>query len=258
MSGLGRLTAAAVLACTLNGAAAYTLVVSDAPRIQSLATQQETALNGISTAIEALPQASRSVGGGAAAAATHRQNTEKISGDITAAAARAAAGPASFAGDVPELAALSSAYTGYVAALEHARGTSGAGADAAYRQAEEIRTSRVNPALARLQQANAAHRDGAGPAIAGTIGFLSLTTLASLVALVGGSFWVARRTKRIVNPGLVTSTVVTLATSGYAFSTLSANPTAPPALTGPVVLLGGLTAAGLAWFGLEQRRREYR
>ncbi|GMA41320.1 hypothetical protein [Mobilicoccus caccae] len=259
VSTLGRLTAATVIACSLNGAAAYVFVQSDAMEVRSTATEQQASLDRISRTVSAMPTTARRLGTDRGAQNAHLDDAGRASSEITAAASRAAAGPAQFNGDIGRLSALSASYTRYVSTVERARVATGAAATTLYTEADRLRTTEIEPVLGDLSSANAARSDGAEVNVALTIGFLGLTTVASLAASIGGAWWLARRTKRMVNPGLFAATALTAVTSGYAVAAMtSPDQTVNGPFSGPAVLLGGLTAAGLAWYGYEQRRKEYR
>jgi len=259
---LGRLTAATALLCTLNGAAAYTYVTSEAGQVNSVVNAQQESLQAVSTIVAAGPQNVQSLRSDTSAAAGSAFTQDLATGatEITASAARAASGPAAFESDIPSLTTLSGAYTTYAGMLEQARtAPTDAAATKLLTQSTSYRTNQIDPVVASLGGAYSTRSDGADVASAMTTGFLGATTLASLVALVGGATWLARRTKRIINPGLIGGALATAAVSAYAFSTLMTNPPVPNGpWTAPAVLLGGLAAAGMAWAGLEQRRKEYR
>ncbi|WP_040159135.1 hypothetical protein [Mobilicoccus massiliensis] len=257
VSSMTRLALGCVLACSLNGAAAYALVQSDAPRVQAVAEAQTQDLDGAAQSISSMSATAPRLPVGAAGEQGYLKSIEAGASGIASATARAASGPRQFTGDVDRLTDLSAAYAAYVAALEEARSTTGSAAAGRFSAAESIRTQRIAPVLTELGTKNAERSDGAEVSSVLSIGFLSVTSLATLVALLGASRWLAVRTKRIVNPGLTGALVLSGAVSGYAFSGLSAQGLATSG-SGPLLLVGGLAAAGLAWMGVDERRKEYR
>lgn len=255
--GLRRLTAAGVLTCSLNGLAAYAVVSTDAARVQSVATTQATEIGQVTTAVDSLASTARATPLGGAGESAYLTTVSDTSSRLASVTARAATGPAGLADDTARLQGLSSDYTRYVALLESARATSGTVSTERHRRAESIRTTRLDPALAELQAQNTERSTRARTLAWGTMGALGLTSLATLLTLLGGSRWLASRTKRVINPGLFGALLTSAAVSGYAFSQLGSSTVVTPG-AGPLLLVGGLAAAGLVWLGLDQRLKEYR
>lgn len=255
--GLRSLTAAGVLACSLNGLAAYGVVSTDAARVQSVATAQATELGEVTTAIDSLGATARSTPVGGPGEEAYLTTVSTTSSRLASVTARAATGPAGLADDTEQLTALSADYTRYVALLESGRAANGTVAAERYRQGETIRTTRLDPTLAQLRAQNTDRSSEARTLAWVTMGGLGLTSLITLITLLGGSRWLASRTKRVVNPGLFGALVTSGAVSGYAFSQLGSATVVTPG-AGPLLLVGGFAAAGLVWLGLDQRLKEYR
>lgn len=255
--GLRSLTAAGVLACSLNGLAAYGVVSTDAARVQSVATAQATELGEVTTAIDSLGATARSTPVGGPGEEAYLTTMSTTSSRLASVTARAATGPAGLADDTEQLTALSADYTRYVALLESGRAANGTVAAERYRQGETIRTTRLDPTLAQLRAQNTDRSSEARTLAWVTMGGLGLTSLITLITLLGGSRWLASRTKRVVNPGLFGALVTSGAVSGYAFSQLGSATVVTPG-AGPLLLVGGFAAAGLVWLGLDQRLKEYR
>ncbi|GAB49868.1 hypothetical protein [Mobilicoccus pelagius] len=255
--GLRKLTAAGVLACSINGLAAYAVVTTDAARVQSVAATQAAEIGAVTSTIDTLGTTAKVTPVGAAKEKAYLTTVSEASSRLASVTARAATGPAGLAEDTVALQGLSADYTRYVALLESGRAATGKVAADRYGQAETLRTTRLDPALAELQRQNTDRSTEAKTLAWVTMGGLGLTSLVTLLTLLGGSRWLASRTKRVVNPGLFGALVMSAAVSGYAFSQLgSATIVAPGA--GPLLLVGGLAAAGLVWLGLDQRLKEYR
>ena len=255
--GLRSLTAAGVLACSLNGLAAYGVVSTDAARVQSVATAQATELGEVTTAIDSLGATARSTPVGGPGEDAYLTTVSTTSSRLASVTARAATGPAGLADDTEQLTALSADYTRYVALLESGRAADGTVAAERYRQGETIRTARLDPTLAQLRAQNTDRSSEARTLAWVTMGGLGLTSLITLITLLGGSRWLASRTKRVVNPGLFGALVTSGTVSGYAFSQLGSATVVTPG-AGPLLLVGGFAAAGLVWLGLDQRLKEYR
>lgn len=254
---LRRLAIVGALACALNGVAGYWVAQGDLGSTQAVLDELDGHVQQVSRVVTEGESSARSARAGGSVEA-HRAELASGAESITAASARAATGPDDVTADVTEYHTLAGAYVQYVGALEAARSAPADQAEAAFADAERVRQDQVQPVLSELAARGEQRAEAAGVASAVAYGVLTLSTLASLGTLLWGSGWLARRTKRVVNPGLVGGALVTGATSAYAFATLADPSTLSGEFTGPALLLGGLTAAGLTWTGVSRRLKEYR
>ncbi|MDO5627111.1 MAG: hypothetical protein Q4G43_02210, partial [Mobilicoccus sp.] len=257
-SSMRRLAMAGVLTCALNGGAAFWVAQNDLGATTAQVSRLQEQMATVQRVVGSAPEETRSARAQPSLTPAHRDDLALGARAITAAATDAAAGPQAIAGDGGMYEHLAGAYARYVGAVEIARTAPADQAEQALAAMETSREGDVAPILAELDRRLAAHADDARGFTYLAYGALGVTTLASLLTLVGGSVWLARRTKRVVNPGLAGAVLLSGATSAQAFAHL-ADPTAlSGTLTAPGLLLGGVTAAGLTWVGLSRRLKEYR
>lgn len=252
VTGLRRLSVAAVLTSALAGVAGYSFVQSEAMAVHETAQTQVDTLQEALTAVDALGEDAWAPAGQAGAADEVRQASVALAN----ASANAAAGPEQFAGDVGTLTQAAGEYAVYVDALGGVR----QGADAATRaqEGERVTAERRAAVDEPLQQVQADTEQRLADARTGMIltsTLFGVSALAAVGVLLGGSVWLARRTRRVFNLGLSSAALLSSSASAYALTTVGST---APALAAPAVLIGGVTAAGLAWAGLERRRKEYR
>lgn len=256
-SGLNKLLAITAATCVLNGAAAYTYVTSGANQLASVVAAQQVSLEEVTRIIDTMPTTAKSLT--SAEEQAYLTNIGAGAARLSEAATRAASGPAALADDAARFTAVSASYAKYVGTVERARASTGTTSTSLYRQADTIRRNEIDPVLSGLNDRYADRSDRAEMDAMLTGGFLGLTTLLSLGSLLVGSVWLARATKRFVNPGLVGAALLAGGTSYMAaISGVNAPVALPTAVLGPLVLVTGIGSAGLAWAGVQQRRKEYR
>jgi len=138
--------------------------------------------------------------------ANYEQGVAAASGLITEASR---ANPA----DAAELGRVNQALTQYTGLIASARANNRQGfpdGTAYLRQASGVLRTQILPALARVNDANAARVASAYDDAAAAWLRLGLAALLGLGALVAGQVWLARRTHRVLNPPLVVATGIML------------------------------------------------
>ncbi|WP_168582555.1 hypothetical protein [Gephyromycinifex aptenodytis] len=262
------LGAASVLICTLNGAAGYLTLDSDVASTAAAASEQGERLASLDTSVDKLRSETDAILAGGKAATDTSSSYDAALSSLTREVSYASSNGEA---NAEEYASIHAALTRYATTIERARVAAAAGKPTTElaRDAETLLAQDVQAPLGQLRQSTTelAERSQAGSAA--LTGFLGLTTLLSLLTLIGGSGWLALKTHRIINPPLVGAILLSAGVSSVAAASIPAAATIAPYVValrglahlpavGPLLLLGGLGAGALAWGGISQRLREYR
>lgn len=216
--GLRRLRVAAALACLATGLAATGYLGTSGYQGSA-----ETLAQQLTDIGEAHTEVGRTQVAAAASVAGRDADFAAVAGEAAVALSRAdEAGAAGVDTGLPE---AGRAYTDYVVAVTRAEEQAQADAEAAgaaYGQAQAVLDRQVLDPLATAMSASADRLEGRGRS-----DLTAYVGVAATLVLLAGCVWLARRTHRVVNPGLAGATLITAG-----ITVLAVNPASLPGSAG--------------------------